>query len=341
MAVGLPEDSLPISAQRLDIMKQMEPFAEEKLVLLKAPDKCWQPTDFLPDSTSENWHDEVKALRKTSESLSDELLVVLIGDMITEEALPSYQTLLTATDGFLEGLGTHMSPWGQWARGWTAEENRHGDLLNRYLYLTGRVNMRSVEETVQFLIRNGFDPQVSRDPYKLFIYTSFQERATKISHGNVGRIAEKEGDSMLAKISTTIAADEAKHESAYKLFFGECLKHDPDGAMIAFREMLEGKIAMPSLYMEDGKTENLYDVFSVVAQRLNVYTAMDYADITRHLVEFWDIPNISGLSSKGRDAQEYVCNLAPRYARIAERTQNRIVSKGTPVSFPWIFGRTA
>lgn len=25
---------------------------------------------------------------------------------------------------------------------WIAEENRHGDVLNQYLYLTGRVNMR-------------------------------------------------------------------------------------------------------------------------------------------------------------------------------------------------------
>jgi acyl-[acyl-carrier-protein] desaturase len=24
---------------------------------------------------------------------------------------------------------------------WTSEENRHGDLLNKYLYLSGRVNM--------------------------------------------------------------------------------------------------------------------------------------------------------------------------------------------------------
>jgi hypothetical protein len=27
-------------------------------------------------------------------------------------------------------------------RQWTGEENRHGDLLNKYLYLSGRVNMR-------------------------------------------------------------------------------------------------------------------------------------------------------------------------------------------------------
>ena len=35
-----------------------------------------------------------------------------------------------------------QSPWGIWTRAWTAEENRHGDLMNKYAYLSGRVDMR-------------------------------------------------------------------------------------------------------------------------------------------------------------------------------------------------------
>lgn len=31
---------------------------------------------------------------------------------------------------------------GRWTRQWTSEENRHGDLMNKYIYLSGRVNMR-------------------------------------------------------------------------------------------------------------------------------------------------------------------------------------------------------
>lgn len=41
--------------------------------------------------------------------------------------------------------GVSSSAWAKWSRGWTSEENRHGDLLNRYLYLTGRVDMRAIE----------------------------------------------------------------------------------------------------------------------------------------------------------------------------------------------------
>jgi len=49
----------------------------------------------------------------------------------------------------------------------------------RYLWLTGKVNMRAVEVTIQNLIGSGMDPKTENNPYLGFIYTSFQERATK------------------------------------------------------------------------------------------------------------------------------------------------------------------
>ena len=54
--------------------------------------------------------------------------------------------------------------------------------------------MRAVERTVHALIANGFNPKSRADPYNLLVYTSFQERATRLSHSNVGRIAARDGD---------------------------------------------------------------------------------------------------------------------------------------------------
>lgn len=60
------------------------------------------------------------------------------GDMITEEALPTYMAMLNTLDGVRDETGASPTPWAAWTRLWTAEENRHGDLMSKYIYLTGR-----------------------------------------------------------------------------------------------------------------------------------------------------------------------------------------------------------
>ena len=117
--------------------------------LLETGDHSWQPQDYLPDLSKEGWLEEVEELRGMHAELPDDLLVVLIGDMVTEEALPTYQTLLNTFEGCDDPTGTTESAWARWSRGWTSEENRHGDLLNKYLYLGGRTDMRSIEVTIQ------------------------------------------------------------------------------------------------------------------------------------------------------------------------------------------------
>lgn len=98
--------------------------------------------------------------------------------MIAEEALPSYQTYFSLIFNEDKEV-TSDKGWARWSRAWTAEENRHGDLLNKYLYLSGRCDMKKVEQTIHRLIYNGFDPDAEKDPYQSIIYTSFQKELQK------------------------------------------------------------------------------------------------------------------------------------------------------------------
>ena len=313
--------------------------------LLETGEKSWQPQDYLPDLTKDGWLEETNELREMAATVPDDVLVVLIGDMVTEEALPTYQTLLNTFEGCDDPSGTSSSPWARWSRGWTSEENRHGDLLNKYLYLGGRCDMRSIEVTIQHLITTGFNPGAEMDPYRGFVYTSFQERATKISHGNVGKLARNIGDKNLSKICAIIAGDEGRHEKAYQTFVQEILKRDPDGLLKVFGDMMRGQIVMPAELMTDGKDVNLYENFSNVAQRLGVYTALDYADIISHLVKTWDLENLEGLSSEGEQERDFLCKLPTRYKKLAERSMNKakkISEDEVPLqSFNWIYGRQA
>ena len=320
----------------LDVIRAIEQAVADDLNLLAPLDKAWQPTDYLPDLESASWQDEVECFRETAEAVSDDLLVVLVGDMVTEEALPSYSMALNGLVRDEEGDGP--APWALWLRGWTAEENRHGDLLNAYLRLTGRVHMRAIERTVHALIVNGFNPKSGVDPYNLLVYTSFQERATRVSHSNVGRMAARDGDQNLARICGVIAGDEARHEAFYTRTMGQVLQHDPAGGILAFRSMLRGTIAMPGWFMDDGRDPDLFDHFAVVAQRTNVYTVRDYASIIAHLVKAWDIAGRSVTGEAAR-AQEELCRQPERYERLAERTA-AAMAKQPPRAFSWIRDRT-
>lgn len=324
----------------LDHARVINDCVAGQLGLLKPVEEAWQPSDLLPDLSRADWRETVEALRSKAANLPDELLVVLVGNIVTEEALPSYQTWLNRTDGLKDETGASQTPWALWTRGWTAEENRHGEALSRYLYLSGRVDVHSVEITIQHLLRNGFDLKSDGDPYRSIVYASFQERATKISHLGTGRLAEKCGDTTLAKMCSLIAGDEARHEEAYKRLFAGILKAQPSEGIIAFADMMRQKVAMPARFMSDGTERNLFENYALAAQRSGVYTLRDYADIMGHLVEFWDIASFQGLTSEARECQEYVCGLPARYRSKSNRVEE-VIRSLPKEPFKWIFDRPA
>jgi acyl-[acyl-carrier-protein] desaturase len=285
---------------------------------LKSIDTNWQPADFLPDSSTENFEKEVRELQAQSKELPYDYLAVLVGDVITEEALPTYQSWLLDVDGIsqLEPQG-----WSKWVRMWSAEENRHGDLLNKYLYLSGRINMRQMEISTQYLIADGVDIGTGRDPYKNFVYTSFQELATNISHRRTATLAKQFGNDKLAKICGVIAADEARHAAAYKSFITKIFEIDASEMMLAFEDMMRKKIVMPAHFIRQAgeKIGATFAHFSDAAQRLGVYTSIDYTNILESLIKEWNISNISGLNEAGEKARDYLMLLPDRFRKISGR----------------------
>lgn len=295
--------------------KDVESLIQKYLIPI---DEIWQPTDFLPDSKSPSFYEELKEIRALSNELPYDFWVVLVGDMITEEALPTYESWLMD----VEGVGqVERNGWSKWVRHWTAEENRHGDVLNKYLYLSGRVNMREIEKTTQYLISDGFDIGTDRDPYKNFVYTSFQELATFISHNRVAKIAKEKSNKQLAKMCRIISGDEMRHHNAYAEFVERIFEVDPSQMMMAFHYMMKQKITMPAHFLRESgeQISTAFTEFSNTAQRIGVYTSLDYVEILEKLLVRWNIANLKGLNEEAEKARDYLMKLPARLSRLAER----------------------
>lgn len=310
---------------RLEVMDTIGKSMDDLLAkYLKPIESNWQPADLLPDARNPEFIAEINEIQELAKEMDYDLLTVLIGDTITEEALPTYETWLMDIEGINQQYNeNNPNGWSKWIRGWTAEENRHGDLLNKYLFLCGRVDMREMEVTTQHLINDGFDIGTGRNPYKNFVYTSFQELATNISHRRVASLVKKTGNTLLAKINGIIAADEARHASAYSDFVKRIFELDPSQMMTSFEDMMRRKIVMPAHFMRQSgdKVGELWSHFSDAAQRTKVYTAQDYINILSSLIKDWDIDKIAYLNEAGEKARDYIMALPNRLQNITNRMQ--------------------
>lgn len=336
--------------QHDEVVKEMgKPggWVTQNLDYLKPIGGAWRPSEVLPNLRGKDKQEQMDKMQEQSAGLPDSVLVVLVGNTVTEEAIPSYMAWLNRVQAIADQTGADEEPWPTWVRGWTAEESRHDHVLDRYLWATGRVDMEAVEDTVHSLISRGFNSQVGRDPYRAFTYTSFQEMATRVSHMNEARLARKYGDETLYKICAKIAGDESRHWDFYRHAMKEIIAQDPDGGVIAFDSMMRDKVVMPASLMDDGESLQpgevrvpLFERFSAVAQATGVYTAADYFEIFGKFMEFWDIANLSMRTDEGKKAQNHLGLMTlPKYSSRVIRAMEKASEDKPDPHFKWIDGR--
>uniref|UniRef100_A0A0A9DD22 Acyl-ACP desaturase n=1 Tax=Arundo donax TaxID=35708 RepID=A0A0A9DD22_ARUDO len=154
-----------------------------------------------------------------------------IADVPERAEPPEVVQDITSADG---------TAWARWICGWSAEENRHSDVFNRYMHLSGRFAMREVERAVQRLIVAGMAVHAPASPFHGFVYIAFQERASAVAHGNTARLvgARRAGDDALARICGTVGGDEKQHGAVYTRIMGKLFEVDPDAAMRTMAYMM-------------------------------------------------------------------------------------------------------
>jgi len=316
-------DSYEIEAKTA-VLKEIEPVVEEMMTEHVKKRRLWFPSDFLPSDEKMDEDDDrtLSKLRERARGIADSVRVSVVLNLLTEEGLPHFHRIISRYLG-------DKSIWGRWNFLWTAEEDRHGCVLRDYARDARLFKWREVEMMQYAYQEAGFTPEWDKDPYRVFVYTTLQERATQFSHRNTGRVVGEE-EPLLKGILASVAADEAKHYTFYRKVFEAILDVDPNRA-------LQSALAiMPSIEMPGISMPNFKDMADIV-RRTGIYGPWDYKAIVEEAIKYWKIDVRTGLNEAGRKAQEKILEIPKRLQRVAEYMERR--SRIKSFRFDFIYGR--
>jgi acyl-[acyl-carrier-protein] desaturase len=309
---------------KTEVLNELELKVKEWIEQHISKRKLWFSSDFLPvdEKNSDDKNKIVDGLRDRARGIKDPARVAVALNLLTEEGLPHFHRLIA------QHLGSE-SFWAKWNNMWTGEEDRHGNILRDYARDSRLFSFREVEMMQFYYQEAGFNPNWDKDPYKVFVYTTLQERATQFSHKNTGKLVG-EDEPLLNGILSNIAADEAKHFTFYRNVFKEVLKLDPNRAMVSASEIMPA-IDMPGLSMP-----NFREMADVV-RRVGIYGPRDYLAIVEEAIKFWEIETFTGLNEVAKKAQEKILSIPKRLEKVAEYVEKRTTSK--TFSFDFIYNR--
>jgi acyl-[acyl-carrier-protein] desaturase len=305
---------------KVEVLADLEPVVHELMDVHEAKRLLWFPSELLAPPPETDPDHYVRELRKRAEGISLPARVAVALNLLTEEGLPHFHRLLAA---YLGG----DTFWSKWTNLWTAEEDRHGAILHDYTR-DSRILDNPVLERMQFeYLKAGFEPAWDKDPYRVFVYTTLQERATQISHANTGRVAS-EYEPTIGMVLQNVAKEEARHYTFYRTIFKEVLERDPNRALASAAEI------MPSIDMPGVSMPHFRELADVV-RRAGIYGPRDYLKIVEEQIKFWAVETLTGLDSVGTKAQEVILAIPKRITRFADalETRNRPKSFSFAVAF--------
>lgn len=307
---------------RFEVLADLESTVKEFIGTHEEKRDLWFPSEFLPSGETDHNDKCIAELRDRAHGLPDSTRVALTINVLTEEGLPHFHRIIS------ESLGSKTF-WNLWNTLWTAEEDRHGNILRDYIRDSRLLNFKALEGMQFNYLRSGFSPDWGGDPYKVFIYTTCQEKATQISHMNTGRlVADKEP--LLYSITQKVAQDESKHYAFYLNVFKEILKRDPNNALESASTILPS-IDMPGISISN------FNEYADVIRRAGIYGPRDYKKIVEHLISLWNIDVMTYLNEIGRKAQEKIMSIPARLEKVAEYIDSR--SKSKSFRFDVLYGR--
>jgi acyl-[acyl-carrier-protein] desaturase len=294
---------------QLELLRELQPAAEENLNRHLSLAKEWHPHDYIPWSEGKNfaamggvdWSPEQSSLTTVAKA-------AMVTNLLTEDNLPSYHREL-AENFSLD------SAWGTWVGRWTAEENRHGIAMRDYLVVTRSVDPVALERARMEHMTVGVSspPMEGNNLLHGLAYVTFQELATRVSHRNTGIACN---DPIADKLLARIAADENLHMIFYRNLCAAAIDLSPDQAVKSITDIVMN-FQMPGLNQPNFRRN------AVLIAKYGIYDLRQHLDeVLMPVLRKWKIFERTDLGAEGEQARttlaEYLDDMGKQATRFEE-----------------------
>ncbi len=306
------------------LLAELEPDVGREIDRHFAAAKDWYPHEYVPWSEGRTFDGILggEPWLPSDSKIPDVARTSLIVNLLTEDNLPSYHFEIARSFG-------RDGAWGTWVHRWTAEENRHGNVMRDYLTVTRAVDPTALEQARMLHMGTGFRNDHDTMLHSL-AYVSFQELATRISHRNTGAAS---GDPICEQMMVRIATDENLHMIFYRNMLGAAFEREPSLTMRAVRDVVVD-FQMPGHSIE-GFTRKSVQIANAGIYDLRQHRDQVLVPVLRQW-RVWDIEGLDAEAEKARlelnDFLEVLEQAATRFeerrdaraARVAEKARSAV-----------------
>lgn len=297
------------------ILHELAPTAVRLLDTHMANRRIWYPDELIPYDEARNFkpEDDFKLDRGPLLPATTSALFV---NLLTEDNLPEYRLTISRT---MRGLDVYED----WAKIWTAEENRHAIAIRGIIIAKRLIGHRELEDARMAQMTTGITPQ-PRNPKALTIYTKLQEQATKIAHRNTGKEVKAENpnhDADVHKLLGYVAGDEGMHEDFYGGLVKAGFVIDPSGFMIEADDQITN-FKMPGTGIPG---------FSEHSKRIARANILNNTIVKEQIfdpaIKDWGIDNLNGLSDEAERARDHLTEQMARLTKVIEWSREKRAHK--------------
>jgi acyl-[acyl-carrier-protein] desaturase len=291
-----------VNAADLPLVEALEGTAERLLNRHVETAREWFPHQLVPWSRAADFDDDYEWSPDEAQH-PPAVRSALFVNVLTEDNLPYYFR-------DIERMFGRDGAWGEWVRRWTAEEGRHGMVLNGYLMATRSIDPVELERARMIQVQTGQVPQPPSAADGL-AYVALQELATRISHFNTGaQLQDPDGRAVMRRV----ASDENLHFLFYRDAMSAVIEADPSAGVMAI-ERQATDFARPGVGIPD-----FAEHAKAIADAGIYDLAIHHDQILQPVIcRDWAVPELEGLNPEAEAARERLMKYISRVDRVGRR----------------------